>query len=201
MSTPPPIQNASPFTPEQMVQMADARKAMKPIRRAISMAQMDGWTLAIFAGLTVICGISSVTALLVGAALGVIAYIELSNIPRLRQLDPTVAKTLGINQLALAGVLIVYAAFNLLHPSPALQNALGKSAELKNAGLDPSMFKEFDSLGSLLNQLVYGSLLVIAFGVQGSTALFYFRRKKMIETYLALTPDWLLQMQKSGFNP
>ncbi len=201
MTTPPPLSSNSPFTPEQLAQMADARKAMKPIRRAVTMAQLDGWTLAVFAGLTVICGISSVSALLVGAGLGVIAYVELNSIKRLRQLDASVANTLGFNQLALAGVLIIYASYNLLYPSPALKDALANSGELQNAGLDPNLFKEFDSLGSLINQLVYGSLLVIAVGVQGSTALFYFRRKKMIETYLTKTPEWLLEMQKSGFQP
>jgi len=201
MPTPPPIPSASPFTPEQMTQLADARKALKPIRRAVTVANMDGWSLAVFAGLTVICGLSSVTALLVGAGLGVVAYIELRAIPRLRELDPTVANTLGYNQLALAGVLIVYSVFSLVHPSPALKEAITNSAELKNAGLDPEMFKGMESLESLINNAVYFTLIAVAVFVQGSTALFYFRRKHMIESYLTQTPPWIVQMQKSGYQP
>jgi len=195
MNIPPPIPTASPFSPNQIAELAIARKAMKPIRRAVGMAQMDGWSLAVFAGLTLICGFSSLTAILVGVGLGVIAYIELRSIPKLRQLDSAVAKTLTYNQLALAALLILYAGYNLLFPTPLPTEVIANNAELKAAGID------MGSLQSMLNQVVYFALIAVAVGVQGSTALFYFRRTKMIESYLAHTPPWIVQMQKAGFNP
>ena len=39
-----------PLSPEHLWQIAEARKSSKKIRRAVSVARFDGWTLALAAG-------------------------------------------------------------------------------------------------------------------------------------------------------
>jgi len=195
MDIPPPLPTSSPFSPQQMQELLVARQAMKRIRRAISFAQSDGWTLAIFAVLTLICGLSSLTAILVGVGLGIIAYVELSSITGLRQLDPKAAQTLGYNQLALATILIVYACWNLYSPSNLSQEIIDAAPELKSAGLD------IESLQTQINHIIYYSLIAVGVLAQGSLALFYFRRTTIIREYVANTPPWIVEMQRAGFNP
>ena len=190
----PPLPTASPFSPQQMQEMAAARDAMKGIHRAVWMGQMDGWSLAIFGGLTLICGLTSPTAILVGLGLGTVAFVELRTLPKLKQLDPKAPNVLAYNQLALAGILIVYAVWNLAFPA-ALSDEITKAApELKQ------MLGDVQGLSDLINRLVYYALIMVAVGAQGSMALFYFRRTKMVRDILTNTPPWIIQMQQAGFS-
>ncbi|CAN5416169.1 hypothetical protein BH10PLA1_BH10PLA1_12950 [soil metagenome] len=195
MNIPPPLPTSSPFSPQQMQELMVARVAMKSIRRAVFMAQTDGWSLAVFAALTLVCGFSSLTAILVGLGLGVVAFVEIRAIPRLKQLDPKSPQTLGYNQLALAGILICYAAWNLLFPSNLSQDLINSAPELKSAGFDVG------ALEDQMNHLIYFALIIVALGAQGSLALFYFRRTKIVQSYIANTPPWIVEMQRAGFNP
>jgi hypothetical protein len=189
------MSTASPFTPQQMQELAVARKAMKGIRRAVFMAQMDGWSLAVFGALTLVCGLSSATAILVGLGLGAVAFVELKTIPKLKQLDPAAPKTLGYNQLALAAILILYAIWNLISPVKLSDELSAASPQIRSIMGDPQ------SLLNLVNNLVYFALIAIAIFAQGSMALFYFRRTKIVTDYLAQTPPWIIQMQQAGFSP
>jgi protein-S-isoprenylcysteine O-methyltransferase Ste14 len=195
MNIHPPLPTSSPYTPQQMQELVVARVAMKSIRRAIFMAQTDGWSLAVFALLSLVCGFSSLTAILVGLGLGVVAFVELRTIPRLKQLDPKSPQTLGYNQLALAGILICYAVWNLLFPSGMSQDIINSAPELQSAGFD------LGTMESQINHLIYFALIIVALGAQGSLALFYFRRTKIIQSYLANTPAWIVEMQRAGFTP
>jgi hypothetical protein len=189
---PPPL-----LSPEQLAQLAAARLASKRLRRAVSVATFDGWTIAIFAALTFVCGITSVSNILIGVAMGIIAYIELAGAGRLRRVDPLAARTLGFNQIALACLLIVYAIWSLYY-----ELKYGSiTASLSSA--DPavaSMLEPYKSLVRQLIVLVDGSLVVVAILAQGGTALYYFTRVKYIQAYLSQTPPWIIQMQQAGFN-
>lgn len=129
--------------------------------------------------------------------MGIVAYVELTGANRLKRTDPKAARTLGFNQLALAGILIVYAIWSLY-------------SELKYGGIaaslntvDPEaarMLKPYEGLVRQLTILVYGSLVLVAILAQGGTALYYFTRVKYIQAYLSQTPPWIIQMQQAGFN-
>jgi len=189
-----PAASPPPLNPQQMQELATARVAMKGIRRAISLGQMDGWSLAVFSGLTLICGITSPTAILVGLGLGAVAFVELRFLGKLKQLDPAAPKTLGYNQLALAAILIVYALWNLAFPSPISDEVAKQAPELKQ------MLGDVQGLSDLINSLVYYTLIGVAIFAQGSMALMYFRRNKMVTDFLATTPTWIIQMQQAGFS-
>jgi len=98
---------AAVLTEEHLRQLAAARKAARKLRRAITVASFDGWTVGVFAALTLLTGLTDPSGLLMGAGMGAVAFVELRAASRLRRLETGVTRTLGFNQLALAGIFIV----------------------------------------------------------------------------------------------
>lgn len=165
---------------------------MKGIRRGVTMALFDGWSIAVFAILTFIGGIFGAVGFLLGALMGVIAFVELYHANRLRSLDLRAARALMINQIFFACLLIAYAGWNLSFPAAMSAEIQASARDLKSIGID------FESMNRAINQLVYGGLIVVAIFGQGSLALFYWRRQKMVREYLSQTPQWIVQMQRAG---
>jgi hypothetical protein len=181
---------------EQLRALADAHALFKPIGKAIKYAKFDGWTLAVFAILTCLCGISSPVALVIGATMGAIAWYELRQANRLLAGDVEAPKKLALNQLALASLLIVYALTNLTRGPDA-----SGVAEIKRqlGGLDTGgMLEQVETLSDLIEKLVYGVLIAIAVLVQGGTALFYLSRKKYVQRYATDVPGWARAVARHG---
>src|SRR3954471_665037 len=107
-----PVQGG--LSPQQLAELVEARKRGTKIRRAVSVAKFDAWTIAIFAGLTMLSAIFSVWGAILGIGMGIVAFVEFKGVERLRRLDPTVAKTLAINQCCLGGLLLIYAIYSIL---------------------------------------------------------------------------------------
>ena len=204
MSSPPvtPLSYQAPaivapggLSPEQLQQLADARKRGAKVRRAISVAKFDAWTIAIFAGFTLLGAIFSPITAILGFGMAAVAVVEFKSIDRLRKLDPTVCKTLAINQVCLGGLLLLYAIYSIATAgagSVELKQQLGNSPEV--AGFMSS----FDSLSRLITYLIYGTLACVAIFGQGGTALFYLSRRRFIEEYARETPAWIIQAQSAG---
>jgi hypothetical protein len=199
---PPPVAVApSPLTPEQWKALADAQALYRPIRRAVGYARFDGWTVGVFAALTTVCGLSSPVSLVLGVGMGVVAFVELSAAARLgRDLHPAAPRTLGLNQLALALLLIGYACYGLYtgFGASSLDHAF------RQAGISEQEMREMrglvDNLQQLITTLVYGTLIAVAVIVQGGTALFYFSRGKHLRRYLEQSPPWARHMVAGGYR-
>src|SRR6185503_12458299 len=76
------------LTPDQLRQIADARLRSKKIRKGVSVAMFDGWTVGLFGGLTLLFGMFSPVGALLGAGMIAVAYVELRGAKRMRLLDP-----------------------------------------------------------------------------------------------------------------
>ena len=115
---------------------------------------------------------------------------------RLRRFDATVTRTLAFNQIVLASILMIYALWRL----HAEWSGGGAFAAYKTT--DPELAQArvlpFDGLARTVAIILYGSIIAIAFFAQGGMALYYFTRGKHIDAYLAQTPAWIIEMQKSG---
>ncbi|MHC4766382.1 MAG: hypothetical protein ACYTF2_14895 [Planctomycetota bacterium] len=83
------------LTNEQLVAITQARRQGRKISRAATVAAVSGWTLAVFAFLTLLFGLFSLTSLLLGVGLGIVAYIELRGSRELRRFDETAPRRLG----------------------------------------------------------------------------------------------------------
>jgi hypothetical protein len=187
------------ISPEHLLQLQNAKRGMRKIRRAISTATFDGWTLAAFGVVTFIFGMGDVVAVALGAGLMAIGVIELYAARRLKRLEPPAVGVLVWNQIALGSVLMIYAiwrVFDVLH-NPA-NSAF--AAEAAAAGLNAGDLKGLAGLDQSITLLVYYSLMAVAVFGQGGLALFYFTRRKHLQAYLAETPTWITQMQKAGMG-
>src|SRR5687767_15806036 len=108
-SAPSSAPASSPLSEEQLRQLAGANLALRKIRRVVSIARFDGWTVAIFAALTALFGLTNPLTLVIALVMACIGIIELRGAQRLERLDPRATRTLGLNQLALGALLILYA--------------------------------------------------------------------------------------------
>ncbi|HEV8378827.1 MAG TPA: hypothetical protein VGP99_08245 [Tepidisphaeraceae bacterium] len=180
------------LTPQQLRELASARAAHKYVRRAIAVATFDGWTIAVFAVASCLCGIGSISSMIVGVALGGLAYIELRGASQLRRLDETAPRRLGINQILLGTLLAVYSIWQIY------QELHGPSPYAAITQADPHMGRRIEDMARSLTVAIYGCLIMFAIVAQGGAALFYFTREKYLRDYRQHTPAWILQMQQTG---
>ena len=154
-------------------------------------ATIDAWLTAIFAGLTALSGLFSIVGLILGLALGVIAWNAFRGASELKQFNPAAPRRLALNQLALAGLLISYAVYSIFTAS--------LSSEFGAAMADPElarMLGPIDQFIHLITILVYGGLIIGTTLAQGLAALYYAGRAKHLHAYRAATPEWILQIQR-----
>ncbi len=193
-----PVTGTANLSPEHIAQLAKARKSLKKVRRAISVAQFDGWTIAIFGGITLLTGITDWKSVGVGGGLVAIAYVELRAASRLAKMDRDALRVMGKNQLVLACLLIVYAVWQIIW----IQRG-GMMQELKSLPAEDSLADFIGPAGEMATQLMMGMyciLIAVAIFGQGSLALYYFSRARYLHAYLTETPPWILAMQRRGHD-
>jgi hypothetical protein len=189
-----PLHPTSPQLTEANVrELAAAKLLLRRVNRAVSTARFDGWTIAIFAGLSLLCGFSSPSGILLSIALGAIAYIELRAANALKRLDPLSVQTLGINQLALCGILILYFLWCIYAES----TGHGIATEVVQA--EPQLAQQ-EAMVKQMSELAYLVLIAVSAVAQGSMALYYFSRRKHVEAILRETPKWIIDTLKAGFS-
>jgi hypothetical protein len=188
---PPPLPALPPqLSQANLAELQTARLGLTKIRRAVTMARFDGWSVGIFGALTLICGLFSFWGFVMGTGMIIIAYVELKGAEKVKRLQPGVIRTLALNQLAMASLLIIYAVWSI-----ATTNA---STILSDLGADSSMVDA--QLVRLVTWIVYGAVIAVAVFCQGGMALYYITREKYLRAYLAETPPWIITMQQAGVS-
>ena len=175
-------------------ELAAATARWRKLRRLAAYGAVDGWSLAIFGALTLICGgYGSAAGLMVSFALLGSGIFEIYTVRQLRRLNPSAVIRMASNQLVLAAALILYGLINLFQSRhggglPAeIQQALAQAGA---SGGDAN-----DQVSDIM-QVFYLILIAFALLVQGGTALYYLSRRKHLQRYLEQTPDWIQQMQR-----
>jgi hypothetical protein len=186
------------FTEQSALQLELARPAFRKIRRAVFAAMFEGVTVVVFGILTVLFGIGSIGQVLLGLVLLAIGAIEIWGAGRLRRLNPQGARILMFNQLAFAGLILLYAIWNLgveaAHPTPDLADlSPSDAAALNQSGMLPN------GVTHMVMLLMYGSLIAVAL-IEAGMAMYYRSRGAYLREYLAQTPDWIVSMQKTGVS-
>lgn len=193
----------SPMTAAQLDELNSARARMRRIRWAVGYAAFDATTLTIFAGITLLAGFPSVSGLLMGGLMAVVAWIEFRGRSLLMKLEERGGRMLAWNQLAFAGLLAAYAGWCI---SCELWGRRLIARFLAEAGdhWPPEtlqMLEDLKILDELYPHLVAWSYAVagaVAVVLLGLTSAYYFARARLVRTHLALTPQWLLDAQRSG---
>jgi hypothetical protein len=189
----------SPLSPEHLWQITEARKSSRKIRRAVSVARFDGWSLALAAGLTFVLSIGDRSGMAIGILLAAIAGVELYNANRLRALNPQAARVLGFNQIALALLLIVYSICKIY----AAMSGKGEVDQIGQA--DPMAAQMLKDTGitqmvTTMELAIYSGLIAYAIFAPGGMALYYFTRVKHVRKHLSQTAPWIIAMQKADIS-
>jgi hypothetical protein len=196
-SLPPPLAQSLPqFSEENLRQLSAARGAARKIQRAVSVANFDGWTLAACGALTIGVGLGDVPSMAAGVVLGAIAFVELRSAAQLKRLKMEAIRTLSINQLVLAALIILYAIWRLYVTSkPGYFSS--SIPELNDPQFAP-MMGSVNNLAQTASRALYGGLIAIAIFAQGGLAWYYHTRGKRLKAYLAHTPEWIITLQREG---
>jgi hypothetical protein len=180
--------------PDHLAQLRTSSHAQTKIRRAVSVARFDGCTIALFAALTLLFGLTDLPSILLAAAMATIAFIELRAAARLQALDLSAPNTLMWNQIAFGSLLFTYGAVQLARslagPSPYAA-ALASEPQLQE------LLGPVEEIVKLILYAVYGGLMLVAILGQGSMAWYYASRKPILQRYLAATPKWVLDIQRA----
>ncbi|GMR12538.1 MAG: hypothetical protein BMS9Abin29_0728 [Gemmatimonadota bacterium] len=163
----------------------------KKILAAGKVATFNGWTLGVLGGLSILLGLFSLTGLIVGVALVIVAWNEFRGRALIRQWDPRGAMLLAGNQVGLMGIVIAYSVWSMY---TAIANPSSQAVELEElAGLPSGLVTD-------LTLMVYGVVIVLTLLVQGLTARYYFVRVQQLKDYLEQTPKWIVDMQRKTMN-
>jgi hypothetical protein len=191
----------SPPTREHLEQIAAARILGKKIRRAASVAAFSGWTIAIFAVLTLIFSLTDPPALLLAIGMGITAYFELRGAGELKSLDRTAPRRLAINQLVLGAFLFLYGAFKLWqsirHPESLMAEVASDPQIAKELAPYENMTQRFSIL---IYSALYATVMIVAILGPGLTAVYYRSRAKFIDQYVRDTPPWIIELQRAGMS-
>ncbi|GEM_PF-1167403 len=194
-------QGISPIlTPEHLEQLAAARKLGGGLHRAVIVGKVDGWTIGIFGVITLIfsvgSGIGSISGMVLGAGMAIIAFYQIRAADALRRLDEKAPAALARNQVILGILLVAYGAISLWQASvnPAmLSSSMG--------GMDPEtkeLLAPYDQLARSFAIAIYTG--VIAAGIIGPalTAAYYHAQRKRVAACRLGTPPWILELQQAG---
>jgi len=197
-----PFETADPPLTER--HYAEVRQAVRARRRVKGAART-----ALFSGaVTLAIGLLAAPfALIWPSASGVIVVVgvcavgavELVGYGRMRRAEPSAARFLGLNQLALLGVVTLYCVMQMAAFSPQEAQAAAMSPEVRSQlSAVPEMARSIDNLVLQWAPIVtYGFYsLVIGLSVcsQGGMALYYFTRRKHIERFNRATPEWIRRL-------
>ena len=205
---PPPLPraprapSAAPLTGEHLEQLARAKLRGGKVRKACSVATVNGCILVAFAGLSlltaligVMFGEFDIIGLGMGAGLALLAWNEFRGRAMLRRFELYGCHVLGWNQLSLMAMVIVYAAWMLgealLGPGP-YDEAIARESMLAGP------LGSINNLYRIISVLIYGGLIAGTLIFQGLNSLYYFTRRKHVEAYLSETPEWVVQLQRRG---
>jgi hypothetical protein len=190
--------NPPQLSVDNLRELQAAKQSLRKIRRAVSAARFEGYTVAICGGITFLSGIGSVGDMLGGTVLTIIGIVEIIWAGRLGRLDTTAVRTLTINQLCLAALILLYALWNLhaeiAHPASDLPDLSPSDAQVLGQ-MDSSAM----GLTHEIMLLLYGSMIAAA-AAEAGMAAYYHSRGAYLQRYLADTPPWIISMQKSGIS-
>jgi hypothetical protein len=180
--------------PIHLEQITEARQRGKPILRAMTIASISGWSLAIFSSFTLLSGLFDRSALLLGAGLALAAFFELRGARELRRLNPRAPARLAKNQLFLAAIIVSYAGYQ------PLTAFWGRGPLASDDPQVSQMLGSFDGLARALSASFYGVVALVGLIGCGFTASYYASRRKHLEQFIKGTPAWIIDLRRKGIS-
>ncbi len=167
------------------------RTPKETLHRVMRTARLNGWSIAIFAGLCAL--VSLATGDLVGGIIGLIVtaggLVEIRGLRKLEQHDADGGMTFLIRaQWIVLGSIWAYALGKLFSFDP--QMAMGNMTPdmrtmIGQVGLSPA---DITHLVSLTFYAIYATVLIVTLIYQGGLALYYSRRRAAVHEALTAAP-------------
>ena len=189
---------AAPIGEGELALIRQAVARRRKVKRAAGVARGSAIvTLAIgLAALPFVVVSPSLSGLVAVAGIIAVGVREWMGYGKMRRADPGAARHLGWNQVALLGVITFYCLMEMASFSPE---------EVKTAALSPEVRSQLTALPGMAAEIdkmietwapyaVYGFyslVILLSVGFQGGMALYYFTRRKPIESFNRDTPEWV----------
>jgi hypothetical protein len=180
------------LTPELRHELVRAKGRTKAMRKAASVAAFNGWSTGIMAAISAPFALFSAAGLLMTTGLAVVAYNEFRGRKRLLALNPASTDFLGWNQIGFFILIVAYCLWMLFTSIGSFSAELQAKPELEAA------LGSLDGFDDLYRRFVvgfYGTGILLSAIFQGATAIYYFTRRKHVDTYLQETPAWVQEIE------
>ncbi len=180
----------SPLTPEQQQELRDAKERAASFLGAAKVAAFNGWTIGFFAAVSIVFGLFSLTGLIVGIGLAVVARNEIVGRRRIRDLDVGGLELLWRNQVGLMALVILYCVWSMYRAVSAPDPQIAEMSEILGG-----------DTGDLIQSLtltLYGVVIAATAVFQGLNARYYFVRIARMREYVSRTPAWVVELQRSS---
>jgi hypothetical protein len=169
---------------------AEPTPQAKALKRVLTVSRLNGWSVAIFAGLCVLLTLAMGD--LLGSVIGLLAVtsggMEIRGNRKLRRRDPEGMKWLVRSQMFLLAVMLSYCASRLgsfdsdsmmANVTPEME-ALLRESGIERADLVPLVHQAFIAL--------YGGVALTCLLYQGGLALFYRSKTRLVTEALSTIP-------------
>jgi hypothetical protein len=180
-----------PLSPGQRDDLTRAGERARKILAAGRVATFNCWTLGVFGAVSLLYGLFSLTGLIVGICLAILAWNEFRGRELLRQFEPNGLKLLVRNQVGLMSLVVAYCLWSMYQTVANPNIEVARLEEL--AGLPGDFATD-------LTMIVYGLAIVLTLLFQGINARYYFTRTKLLADYLRETPRWIIDLQRSSLD-
>lgn len=187
-----PESDDGPLTAEQRQEFADAGRRASGLAFAGKIATLNGWSIGGFAAITLVFGLFSLTALILGVGMAVVARNEFRGRALLRSFDPAGPRLLGLNQLGFMALIVLYCCWSIYQALYGSGLQLGQFAQLEQ------ILGDAEDLVTTLTLTLYGGVIVATVLFQGLNARYYWTRGRIIEEYLRDTPAWVVELHRSA---
>lgn len=183
-----------PLSAEQLDQLEAGRKRAKKVRRAAAVAVFSGWSLALFAMVSLAMGVfGDWGSLATGAVLAAAAFNELRGAEGLRRFEAQAAKRLGYGQLALGVLVVAYAGWSWYVQSQS--SPLAKYGGTTGSAEVDAMLMDMTSAAT---PIVWGSVGVVGLVSCWLLAAYYFASMKALRGLRERTPEWVIEVLKKA---
>ena len=188
----------SPIREAHFEQLNRLVKLARPAEKAAGYAKFSGWTTLLAGALSLPMSIGNLAMMIFCVVLAGIGTRELTLRRRLVGLETTAPKKLALNQIVLGGTLIAYAIFMLMSsPSSMIDSAMQSDPMLQSVPELSGQLDDLANLEKLAKAILYAGLIVIAFFVQGGTALYYASRTRSLRTLHKQSPQWCVRVYQT----
>lgn len=197
---------SNPLSTSQLDQLAEAKKNIKPIFSAVTLATFNFWSFAFGAALSLLVVFFVPSGLVAAACLTLAAYNEYRGRRLLRELEPKGGLILIYNQLGFLVIIFLYCSWRIadcyLGPTLFDERAPSNSMILQLLSEDGISVSKRDL--SAINDLYrtfatffYLGVMALSTVIQGLCAWTYYRRYKVLKDFLQRTPKWVLAALKA----